>query len=345
MKHEMKFDTSFGVSNTSSLNEIVALAQRAEAMGFDALWSSETRHDPFLPLALAAEHTQRIQLGTAIAVAFARSPAVLAHIAWDLQRHSNGRFILGLGTQVKAHVERRFGMTWDRPAPRLRDYILAIRALWQCWQTGEKLNFRGKFFKLTLMSPFFNPGPIEHPHIPIYIAGVNEHLCQLAGELCDGLHVHPFHTPKYLSEFVLPNVERGLKKSGRARSDIQLASSVFVIGGNTEEERNKNREAVRRQIAFYASTPSYRLVFALHGWQDVAEELSSLAARGRWEEMPSLITDAMLAECAEEGEWAELPAKVLRRYNGLLDRVGYYFEPPEDIARMAVRAFKAQQLA
>lgn len=341
----MKIDTGFGVNNAGDLAELIERARRAEAAGFDALWSSETRHDPFLPLALAAEHTRRIQLGTGIAVAFARSPTVLAHTAWDLQKHSNGRFILGLGTQVKAHIVRRFGMTWDRPAPRLREYILAIRALWQCWQTGEKLDFRGEFFKLTLMAPFFNPGPIEHPHIPIYIAGVNEHLCQLAGELCDGFHVHPFHTPKYLAEFVLPHIELGLRKSGRRRCDIQLASSVFVIGGDTEEERDKNREAVRQQIAFYASTPSYRPVFALHGWQAIAEELSSLAARGRWAEMPSLITDAILAECAEEGAWADLPVKVLRRYDGLLDRVSYYFELPDDAARMTVRAFNTQRPA
>lgn len=333
----MKIDSGFGVSNVGGLAEAASLAQRAESIGYDALWSSETQHDPFLPLALAAEHTRRIQLGTGIAVAFARSPTVLAHTAWDLQQHSNGRFILGLGTQVKAHVERRFGMTWDvPPAPRLREYILAIRALWQCWQTGEKLNFRGEFFKLTLMSPFFNPGPITHPHIPIYIAGVNEHLCQLAGELCEGFHVHPFHTPKYLAEFVLPNIELGLKKNGRARGDIQLASSIFVIGGDTEEERDANRKAVRQQIAFYASTPSYHTVFELHGWQTVAEELSSLASRGRWEEMPTLITDAMLAEFAEEGDWTALPTKIMRRYDGLLDRVAYYFDLPEDVARITV---------
>ncbi|MCL6511325.1 MAG: TIGR03617 family F420-dependent LLM class oxidoreductase [Anaerolineae bacterium] len=336
----MKIDSGFGVNNTGDLANIIERAKQAEHAGFDALWSSETQHDPFLPLALAAEHTQRIQLGTAIAVAFARSPTVLAHTAWDLQKLSNGRFILGLGTQVKAHIERRFGTAWDRPTARLREYILAIRALWQCWQTGEKLNFRGDFFKLTLMSPFFNPGPIEHPHIPIYIAGVNEHLCQLAGELCEGFHVHPFHTPKYLAEFVLPNVELGLKKSGRARSEIQLASSVFVIGGDTQEERDKNREAVRQQVAFYASTPSYHTVFELHGWKPIAEELSSLAARGRWEEMPPLITDAMLAEFAEEGEWAALPARLMRRYDGLLDRLGYYFDPPDDAAPMTVRTFK-----
>jgi len=336
----MKIDTAFGARDGLDLASVAAHAMQAEEIGFDALWSSETQHDPFLPLALAAAHTQRITRGTGIAVAFARSPAVLAHQAWDLQKLSDGRFVLGLGTQVKAHIERRFGMQWDRPVERLRDYILAIRALWQCWQTGEKLNYRGDFFKLTLMAPFFNPGPIAHPHIPIYIAGVNAHLCQLAGELCEGFHVHPFHTSKYLAEFILPNIEVGLRKTGRARGDIQLASSVFVIGGDTEDERAKNREAARKQIAFYASTPSYHPVFALHGWQAVAEQLSALAARGRWEEMPALVSDAMLAEFAEEDEWIALPAKLLRRYDGLLDRLGYYANLLDDVARMMVGAFK-----
>ena len=336
----MKIDTGFGINTTSDLTQASARARQAEAHGFDALWSSETQHDPFLPLALAAEHTTRITLGTAIAVAFARSPTSLAQAAWDLQKLSGGRFVLGLGTQVKAHIERRFGMAWDRPAPRLREYILAIRALWHCWQTGEKLNFRGEFFKLTLMTPFFNPGPIEQPHIPIFIAGVNEHLCQLAGELCEGFHVHPFHTPKYLAEFILPNIEIGLHKTGRARGDVQLASSVFVVGGDTEEERHTNREAVRQQIAFYASTPTYHPVFELHGWRGIAEELSSLAARGEWGAMPPLITDTMLAEFAEEGEWAALPAKIQARYDGLLDRAMYYFDLPDDVAKMTVREFR-----
>lgn len=340
----MKIDTGFGVSSAGDLHSIIDVAKRAASAGFDALWSSETQHDPFLPLALAAEHTKRIQLGTAIAVAFARSPTVIAHNAWDLQKLSGGRFVLGLGTQVKAHIERRFGMSWDQPAARLREYILAIRALWQCWQSGEKLNFRGEFFKLTLMAPFFNPGPLAQPHIPIFIAGVNAQLCLLAGELCEGFHVHPFHTPKYLAEFILPNIEQGLRKGERSRGDMQLASSVFVIGGDTEEERRRNRELVRQQISFYASTPSYHPVFELHGWKPIAGQLSALAARGRWQEMPALITDAMLAEFAAEGEWAKLPTMLLRRYDGLLDRIAYYFELPDDVAKLTVREFRERQM-
>jgi probable F420-dependent oxidoreductase len=336
----MKLDTGFGVGKLGQFDEIVAHVKRAEEVGFDGLWSNETRHDPFLPLVVAAQHTQHIQLGTSIAVAFARSPMSLAQTAWDLQRLSNGRFLLGLGTQVKAHIERRFGMTWDKPVERLREYILAMRDIWRCWQTGERLNFRGDFFKLTLMTPFFSPEPITHPHIPIYIAGVNEHLCRLAGETCEGFHLHPFHTRRYLAEFVLPNIEAGAKSAGRDLRDVEIATSVFVIGGDTPPERNALRAEVRRQISFYASTPSYHTVFALHGWQDAADALSQLASRGKWDEMPSLVTDQMLDAFAIEGAWEELPQLLVRRYDGLLGRVAYYFDAPERAHRAAVSMMK-----
>jgi len=323
----MRIDTALDIEGNLTAARVIATARQAEALGYGALWTREAQHDPFLPLVLAAEHTSRIQLGTGIAVAFARSPMSLAQIAWDLQQLSHGRFILGLGTQVKAHIERRFGMTWDHPAPRLREYILALRAIWHSWQTGTPLNFRGQFFKLTLMSPFFNPGPIEHPQIPIYIAGVNEHLCQLAGELCEGFHVHPLHTPKYLAEFIWPQLEIGLQRGERAWQALTTVSSAFVIAGDTPAERAAMRERVRQQISFYASTPTYYPVFALHGWKSIAEQLSSLAARGKWDEMPRLITDDMLATFAPEGTWAEMPALLQKRYQGMLDRVTYYFEP------------------
>lgn len=335
-------DTGLGVSNSGAIGDIVRRAERAEALGYDALWTSETQHDPFLPLALAAEHTSRMTIGTAIAVAFARSPMSLASQAWDLQKMSGGRFVLGLGTQVKAHIERRFGMVWDHPAPRLKEYVLAIRQIWQAWQTGAPLNFRGEFFKLTLMSPFFNPGPIDHPVIPIYIAGVNEHLCRVAGEVCDGFHVHPFHTPKYVAEFILPNLEAGLKTSGRARSDVRVASSVFVIVGDTPEERASARALARQQISFYASTPTYHPVFELHGWKETAEALTALVARGKWGEMPGLITDAMLDTFAAEGTWAAVPGLVRQRYAGLLDRVTYYLDEGTDRQQAAtIAGFRA----
>jgi probable F420-dependent oxidoreductase len=308
------------------LARVPAIASVAEELGFDCLWTTETRHDPFLPLALAAAPTSRIALGTSIAVAFPRSPTVMAHTAWDLARLSRGRFILGLGTQVKAHIERRFSVPWDAPVARLRDYIGAMRAVWSCWQTGERLRYEGEFYKLKLMTPFFNPGPIEHPDVPVFIAGVNRQLCVLAGEICQGFHVHPLHTARYLREAVVPWLEEGLKAAGRNRQDLQVAATDFVITGATDEEKAVQREAVRRHIAFYASTPSYRTLLSLHGWEEQGERLSALASRGRWDEMSALVTDEMVYEFAVEGETlADAAARLRKRYDGLLDRTALYY--------------------
>lgn len=307
------------------LPKMPTIARVAEEVGFDALWSSETKHAPFLPLVLSAEHTHRIHLGTAVAIAFPRSPMVTAQIAWDLQAYSGGRFILGLGTQVKAHIERRFGITWESPTAKLREYIQALRAIWTTWQHRTRLNFRGRFYKLTLMTDFFDPGPIEYPHIPIYIAGVNPGLIRLAGELAEGFHVHPFHSVTYMRQVFLPALEEGLQKAGRQRSDIQLASTVFVITGRDEKEMRTMREIVRRQISFYASTPTYRVVLDVHGWGDVGERLSYLAARKQWDKMPSLITDDMLDVYAVEAPWEGLAKALLKRYQGVLDRIALYY--------------------
>lgn len=302
-----------------SLAQVPGVARAAEALGFDALWSTETLHDPFLPGALVAEHTQHLQFGTAVAIAFARSPATLAYTAWDLAQISNGRFILGLGTQVKAHIERRFGMPWpESVVGKLREQIQAVRAFWHTWQTGEALNFRGEYYKLTLMSPFFNPGPISYPDIPIYIAGVNPGLARLAGELADGFVAHPFHTEAYLRQVLLPAIEQGLARSGRMRTAVSLYTTAFVVTAPEEEL------FVRSQIAFYASTPSYRSVMALHGWQAIAEELSSLASRGRWGEMPTLVSDDMLDAFAVVSSPSDLPLRLHQRYHGLADRLSLY---------------------
>jgi probable F420-dependent oxidoreductase len=301
------------------LASVPEIACAAEAFGFDALWSTETMHDPFLPGALAFEHTQRLSFGTGVAIAFARSPATLAYTAWDLAQFSQGRFILGLGTQVKAHIERRFGMPWpDSVVGKLREQIAAIRALWNTWQNGAPLDFRGEYYKLTLMSPFFNPGRIQHPDIPIYIAGVNTGLARLAGEVAQGFLVHPFHSRRYLVEVLQPAIEQGLAKSGRARSDFKVSATAFAVTSPDEDL------LVRSQIAFYASTPSYRAVMELHGWGEVAEKLSALARAGKWGEMPALVSDEMLAEFAVVCRPEELPEKLKERYAGLLDRLGLY---------------------
>ena len=318
----MKFDASLLVHDLKQMPE---LARFADQTGFDGIWTFETAHEPFLPLVLAAEHSQRLTVGTSIAVAFARSPAILASIAWDLARFSRGRFILGLGTQVKGHNERRFGVKWDKPVEKMREVILAVRAFWECWQNGTRLNFQGEYFKLNLMTPFFSPAPHEYYGIPIFIAGVNRRMCQLGGQLCDGFHVHPLHTRRYLTEVVLPNIEEGLVKGGRQRSQIELSSSIFVIPTDDAQQAEKFEAEARRQIAFYASTPPYRPVFELEGWGDIADQLKARAARGRWDEMPALITDDMLDRLALTGTWKELPQKILLKYSGLLDRVSYYF--------------------
>ena len=317
----MKFDVTLA---PNSLSEIPALARAAEAIGAAGLWIAETQHEPFLALTLAAEHTSRVEVGSAVAIAFARSPAVTAQAAWDLAELSGGRFRLGLGTQVKAHVERRFGMPWTAPVPRLREYVEAVRAVWAAWQTGQRLNYRGQHYKLTLMTPFFSPGPGEHPHIPILIAGVNPPLCRLAGELADGFHIHPYHSVRYLQEVVRPAVAQGTARAGRDLSAVELVAAAFAAVGDTPDERAAERERLREQIAFYASTPSYRGVLELHGWGQAGEALSALASRGRWDEMAGLITDEMLAVFVVEGNWAEIGVKLRERYEGLLDRVGLY---------------------
>jgi probable F420-dependent oxidoreductase len=308
------------------LASIPAITQAAEALGFATLWAPETIHDPFLPGALVAEHSRRLQFGTAIAVSFARSPATLAYTAWDLAQSLQGRFILGLGTQVKAHIERRFGQPWPASVTgKLREQIGAIRAFWNCWQTGERLNFRGEYYRLTLMSPFFNPGPSAYPDIPIYIAGVNTGLAELAGEVADGFVAHPLHTAPYLKEVILPAIRNGSVKAGRGRESVALYVTAFVV--TSSEEKN----FVRAQIAFYASTPSYRPVMAHHGWSETAEKLSALAGRGEWAEMPALIGDEMLSQFAIQAEPGELAGKLLARYGGWVDRLSLYlpYQPGE----------------
>jgi probable F420-dependent oxidoreductase len=317
----MKFDVSLLVHD---LSQMPALARFADELGFDGIWTFETSHDPYLPLVLAAEHSARLSLGTSIAVAFPRSPTITAQIAWDLAHYSKGRFILGLGTQVKGHNERRFGIKWERPVAKMRDYILAVRAVWDSWQHQAGLNYQGEFYKLTLMTPFFSPAPHEYSRIPIFVAGVNQRMCELAGELCDGFHVHPLHTTRYIEERILANIEIGLAKSGRTRSAIELSSSIFVIPTDDVEQAVKYEADLRQQIAFYASTPPYRPVFEVEGWSDVADQLRALAARGQWSAMPLLITDEMLDRFVLRGGWADLPALLRQKYSGLLERVSYY---------------------
>jgi probable F420-dependent oxidoreductase len=332
----VKLDMTIAIDD---LHDVPALAREAEDLGVDGLWTAETRHDPFLPLALAAEHTRRVSLGTAIAVAFPRSPTVVAHTAWDLQAASGGRVILGLGTQVKGHIERRFGVKWTAPGPWLREYILALRALWDAWQARGPVNVRGEHYTITLTTPFFAPGPIEHPRIPIYIAAVNAYNLRLAGELCEGVHLHPFHSVKYLREFALPNIETGLAKSGRTRNALELACSVFMITGRTAQEVARAREHARSQIGFYASTRTYEPVLAAHGWQDLTPRLHRKSVEGDWAGMAALITDDMLEVFAVEAPLDGLRAALVERYRGLLDRIAPYVALERRTSREELRAF------
>jgi probable F420-dependent oxidoreductase len=323
----------------ASLRDVPSMAAAAEAVGFGAAWTSETQHDPFLPLGLVAEHTTRLHFGTAVAIGFARSPTVLAHTAWDLAAASGGRFLLGLGTQVRAHIERRFGMAWpESPAGALRELVLSLRAIWKAWQTGERLQFRGEIYKLTLMTPFFSPSPMDTPSIaqhpdvseasggiPIYLAGVNRALCRIAGEVADGLHIHPLHSPAYLREVVLPALRDGAEAAGSPGRRITLSASILTVTDASEED------FVRSQIAFYASTPSYRPVMALHGWGDAADRLGGLARQGAWSEMPSVVDSEMLRAFAVVAPRDDLARALRERYDGLVDRVTLYlpFRPGE----------------
>ncbi|HLA23974.1 MAG TPA: TIGR03617 family F420-dependent LLM class oxidoreductase [bacterium] len=323
----MKFDTRLVYG---SLAEIPDLAHAAERTGFDGIWLEETAHEPFLGAALACEHTARVDVGTNVAIAFARSPTVLAHLAWDLAALSAGRFILGLGTQVKGHVVRRFGMPWDAPAPRLRDTIRAIRAVWAAWRSGEPLNYRGQFYTLTLMTPFFTPPHHDYP-IPVATAGVNPTMCRVAGEVADAFQVHPLHTPSYLREVILPAIRRGERRAGRGRT-VTINASVFALIGESLAELDAARAEARRTIAFYASTPSYRPLLTHHGWDGIGARLSALAARGEWIQMAGEVTDEMLETIAVSGSPREVGRQVRARYDGLADRVGVYLAFRPDAA-------------
>jgi probable F420-dependent oxidoreductase len=287
------------------------LAAALEADGYDGVWAAETQHDPFLPLAAAAVATDRVTLGTAIATAFTRSPMVTAMTAWDLQRASRGRFVLGLGTQVRAHNVRRFSVPWEAPAPRLRELVEALRHIWGAFQGEHALRFRGRFYRHDLITPFFDPGPNEWPAPPIWLAAVTPTMYRLAGEIADGVHVHPFHTVRYLREVALPAL-------GPRRAEMTLASGVFVVIGG-------DADAVRMQIAFYGSTPTYRPVFESHGWDGLQEKLHGLMARGDLAAMGAAIDDEVLAEFAVLADsWEDAAQQIRARYDGLLDRIGVY---------------------
>lgn len=302
-------------------------ARSAEAAGFDGVVALETRHDPFLLLALAARATERIQLATGIAVAFARSPMTIAVAANDIQSISGGRFALGLGSQVQAHIERRFSMPWSSPAKRMREYVAAVRAIWAAWATGERLKFEGEFYQHTLMSPFFDPGPNPHGNPPIWLAAVGEGMAETAGAVADGIICHSFTTERYLREVTMPAIARGQESSGRVGAfDVSVAP--FVAVGRDQRELDRALVATRRQIAFYASTPAYRSVLELHGWGEAGDQLNALSRRGDWEAMGALVTDDMVEALAVVGTPDQIAAEIRERFGGVATRLSFYLAHP-----------------
>ncbi|MGB7859598.1 MAG: TIGR03617 family F420-dependent LLM class oxidoreductase [Acidimicrobiia bacterium] len=316
----MKADLYFPPSPPEGAAAAVA---RAVEMGYDGFFSTETQYDPFLPLAIAGATAPDIDLGTAIAVAFPRSPMVTAMTSWDLARMSKGRFLLGLGTQIRPHITRRFSTEWGQPGPRLRDYILSMRSIWDAWQNSTPLRYEGEFYQFSLMTPFFDPGPIPHPDIPVYIAGVGPYLSTLAGEICNGFHVHPFHTTAYLDEIVLPNAQRGAESNGRSLSDVEMVSTVFVMTGRNDSEVEQSMAAIRQQISFYASTPSYRPVLEASGWE-FGDELHAMSKRGQWTEMADVVPDEALFDVGVAARVDQLGQAIKDRYGDRIQRVGLY---------------------
>jgi probable F420-dependent oxidoreductase len=317
----MRVDTGIMSPNIA---EIGLKAKELEDLGYDGLLTAETGHDAFLPLALAAEHTERIELGTGIAVAFGRTPMVLAYTANDLQLMSKGRFILGLGSQIKPHIEKRFSMPWSQPAKRMREYILALRAIWSSWNDGTPLKFDGEFYKHTLMTPFFSPGKNPYGAPKVFLAAVGEKMTEVAGEVADGIIIHGFTTERYVKEVTMPAIERGLKAAGRDRASFEVSGPLFVVTGTTEEELKAAEQGTKQQIAFYGSTPAYRGVLELHGWGELQTELNALSKQGEWVKMGELIDDDILRTFAVVAEPEAVGAELKRRYAGIVDRCSFY---------------------
>lgn len=306
---------------TDDLSQAREIYRTLEDIGYDRAFSFEAKHDPFIPLAVAAEHTSRIQLGTAVAIAFARTPMTLANVAWDLQTVTEGRFTLGLGSQIRPHIEQRFSMPWSRPAARMREMVLAIRAIWDTWTDGAPLAFDGDFYTHTRMAPAFDPGPNPYGRPRIMVGGVGPAMTAVAGEVADGLLVHPVNSRRSLAEMTLPAVAEGAAKAGRDPHDVEIVCVTIIVTGRDEEQLNWSREAVRKQLAFYATTPAYEPVFELHGYHGLRTEAARLARAGRWDDMAHLIDDPLIETIAVVGEPAAIAPKVRERLAGISDSV------------------------
>jgi probable F420-dependent oxidoreductase len=335
----MKIDTTL----VTELSTAGSAGRKAEVEGYNALWTTETSHEPFFPLLLAADQTEHLEVGTGIAVAFARNPMTLAGAAWDLNQFAQGRFLLGLGTQIKPHIEKRFSMPWSQPALRMREFISAMRAIWDCWQSGTPLDFQGEFYTHTIMTHFFNPGPNAYGAPKVLLAAVGEGMTKVAGEVADGMLVHSFTTERYLREVTLPAITPGLASTGRTRADFQLSYPALVATGANEQELEIAVRGTRKQIAFYGSTPAYRPILELHGWGDLQTELNVLSKQGEWDTMGTLISDDVLHAFSVVAPPEEVPARLHERFGDLVDRVSLYrpYENETDVTPRVLAAWKA----
>ncbi|MEM3086139.1 MAG: TIGR03617 family F420-dependent LLM class oxidoreductase [Halobacteria archaeon] len=318
----MKFDVGIQPSPITKAADSAAAAERSGASG---IWVGETTHDPMFCAVLMAQATSKVQVGTGVLIAFPRSPMVTALQSWDLQQLSQGRFVLGLGTQVKGHIERRYSTPWHPPAARMKEYVESLYAIWECWQNRKPLKYEGKYYKFSLMTPFFNPGPTKFGRPKVWLAALNARMCRLAGEVADGANIHPFHTRKYLAEKAIPAVKEGLKASGRPDGACEIATAAFVAAGDTEREIKSMKEMVRAQISFYGSTKSYFAVWEAHGWESVGEKLREMSLNNQWASMPKAVPDEALETFTVSGSWDEIPGKLKQKYGGLVDRLALYF--------------------
>ena len=324
----MKVNTGIPVQD---LKAVGAAAQAAEATGFSGISTQENRQDPFLPLAVAAAHTEDLELRTSIAIAFARSPMVAANMSWDLQRASNGNFTLGLGSQVKGHNVRRFSVPWSAPAPRMREYVQAIRAIWDCWKNGTPLDYQGEHYQFSLMTPNFTPEPLDGELPKIQIAAVGPAMMKVAAEECDGVMLHAFCTRKYLDEVILPKLQQGLNAKGKARTDFEISGGGFIVTGKDDEAVNKMFEWVRMRVGFYGSTPSYWPVFEAHGWQDLGQKLNDMSKKGQWQDMTKEISDDVVHEFCAVGRFDEIEKEISRRFAGPIDVISMPSDTPSDL--------------
>jgi probable F420-dependent oxidoreductase len=337
----MKVDTTL----EGPLAQAAAEAARAEAEGYDGIFTTEIAHEPFFPLLLASAATEHLTVGTGIAVAFARSPMTTAYAAWDLNAHSGGRFLLGLGSQIKPHIERRFSMPWGQPAARMKEYVSALKEIWESWQNGTSLSFEGDFYTHTLMTPFFDPGPTEAGAPPVLIAAVGEGMTRIAGEVADGMLVHSFTTERYLREVTSPLLREGLSARGADRADFQVVYPALVAVGDGEEQLAAAIIGTRKQIAFYASTPAYKGILELHGWGDLQTELHTLSKQDRWDEMGGLIDDDVLHTFAVVGSTEDVPGMLQKRFDGVVDRIRLYqpYDSDPEVARLVLAGLKNLQ--